>query len=244
MTMKLYQFAISHFSEKVRWALDYKNLNYQPVFLLPGTHSKQIRRMAPGSSVPVLDHDGEIVQGSAEILDYLERHFPEKSLSGDDANSKADALAWQQRLDDEAGPAIRTWAYHYLLQRPKQVAPMLTAQTPVYNRYLLRLGFSRVDEVMRDWMKINQKTADKAQQTLDSLLEELDAAYQTSGYLVGGGFTLADLTAASLLAPLFMPEKYPVPWPDTRRLPAPMKDWIAQKQPKLARVAEIYRLHR
>ena len=34
MTMKLYQFAISHFSEKVRWALDYKNLNYQPVFLI------------------------------------------------------------------------------------------------------------------------------------------------------------------------------------------------------------------
>ena len=75
MTMKLYQFAISHFSEKVRWALDYKNLNYQPVFLLPGAHIKPIRRMAPRSSVPVLDHDGEIVQGSAEILEYLETHL-------------------------------------------------------------------------------------------------------------------------------------------------------------------------
>ncbi len=244
MTMKLYQFAISHFSEKVRWALDYKNLNYQPVFLLPGAHIKPIRRMAPRSSVPVLDHDGEIVQGSAEILEYLENQFPETSLTGDDEQTKAGALAWQQRLDDEAGPAIRTWAYHYLLQRPKQVAPMLAAQTPFYNRYLLRLGFSRVDEVMRDWMKINQKTADKAQQTLETLLDELEAAYQTSGYLVGDRFTVADLTAASLLAPLFMPEQYPVPWPDTRRVPAPMKEWIEQKQPKVTRLAEIYQQHR
>lgn len=244
MTMKLYQFAISHFSEKVRWALDFKGLNYQPVFMLPGAHIKPIRKLARKSSVPVLDHDGTIVQGSAEILDYVEKNFPDNPLTPDDPQEKEQVLAWERRLDEEAGPAIRTWAYHYLLQRPKQVVPMLAAQTPFYNRLLLRLGFSRVDEVMRDWMKINAKTAAKAQQTLETVLEELNATYSQSEYLIGNQFSRADLTAASLLAPLFMPDQYPVPWPDARRVPAEMANWIEKKQPQVSRLSEIYQKHR
>ena len=43
MAVKLYQFCISHYSEKVRWALDYKDIKYQPVNLLPGQHSRTIK---------------------------------------------------------------------------------------------------------------------------------------------------------------------------------------------------------
>ena len=69
MALKLYQFAISHYCEKIRWALDYKGLNYETVNLLPGQHVKTIRKLTgEASSVPVLDHDGHVVQGSAAIL--------------------------------------------------------------------------------------------------------------------------------------------------------------------------------
>ena len=66
MALKLYQFAISHYCEKIRWALDYKGLNHVTVSLLPGQHVKTVRKLTgKASSVPVLDHDGQIVQGSA-----------------------------------------------------------------------------------------------------------------------------------------------------------------------------------
>ena len=245
MSIKLYQFCISHYSEKVRWALDFKGINYQPVNLLPGQHRKTILPLTGGeSSVPVLDHDGEIVQGSSRILDYLDDSFPDNPLVPDDPGQKAKALAWEKRLDEEAGPAIRTWVYHYFLQRPKVVVPMLAAGTPFYNRILLSLAFSRVDEIMRESMKINQKTADQAQETLENLLTELAEVYGKQPFLAGEHFSRADITAGALLAPLFMPAQYPVPWPKSHKAPRPVQAWLQDWQATVEPVAQMYRKNR
>ncbi|MBD3658095.1 glutathione S-transferase family protein [Marinobacter sp.] len=246
MAIRLYQFAISHYSEKVRWALDFKGLSYQAVNLLPGQHVATIRKVTRSkhTSVPVLDHDGEIVQGSAAILDYLDASFPDQPLIPPDPDLQNQVLAWQQRLDDAAGPAVRTYCYHYLLQRPKAVIPMLTAGTPFYNRFLLGLLFSKVDETMRNWMKINAKTAESARQTIDHLLTELAEVYQRQPYLVGDRFSRADLTAAALLAPIFQPPQYPVPWPRPARLPAELRTQLADWETRSEGLVRLYHDHR
>ncbi|SFL85235.1 glutathione S-transferase family protein [Marinobacter zhejiangensis] len=244
MAIKLYQFAISHYCEKIRWALDFKGLNYETISLLPGSHIKQIKSLTGKTSVPVLVHDDRVIQNSADIIDYLDKTFADRPLTPLDPQTRQLAREWERRLDTVAGPAIRCYCYHYLLQRPKQVVPMLAAQTPFYNRYLLRLGFSRIEEIMRNWMKINERTAQKAQQSMEDILAELAAAYQRSEFLVGNTFTRADLTAAALFAPLFQPEAYPVPWPSENRLPKPMQQWLESNQGQLAPLADLYTRYR
>lgn len=245
MALRLYQFAISHYCEKVRWALDYKDINYQAINLLPGQHMNTVKKLgADASSVPVLVHDGHCVQGSASILDYLDETFPERPLTPSDAVAREQALDWERRMDGELGPAVRCFAYHYFLQRPKVVVPMLTAGTPFYNRYIIRLAFSRVDEIMRNWMKINEKTADRSRQTMEDFLTELAHAYEASPYLVGNTFSRADLTAAAFLAPMFQPPQYPVPWPRPERIPQPVQNWLAQWQPQLKTLETLYCAHR
>ena len=245
MALKLYQFAISHYCEKVRWALDYKGLNYETVNLLPGQHVKAIRKLTgKASSVPVLDHDGYVVQGSGAILDYLDQSFPEHTLTPADPEIREQALAWERRLDEEAGPAVRCYSYHHFLQRPKIVVPMLAAGTPFYNRILLSLAFSRVDELMRQWMKINEKSAEKSRQQMEALLTELTAVYAQRPFLVDDQFTRADLTAAALFAPLFQPEQYPVPWPKPARIPQDIKTWLTQWEPQLGALEKVYRENR
>lgn len=244
MAIKLYQFAISHYCEKIRWALDHKGLSYQTINLLPGSHIKLIKGMTGSTSVPVLVHDDKVVQNSADIIDYLDDAFPERPLTPLDPHQRQMVREWERRLDKVAGPAVRCYCYHYLLQRPKLVAPMLAAQTPFYNRYLLRLGFSRVEELMRSWMKINERTARTAQQTIEDILSELAAAYQKSEFLVGDRFTRADLTAAALFAPLFQPQAYPVPWPAPNRLPQPMQQWLQRNEERIAPLTQLYQQQR
>lgn len=245
MAIKLYQFCISHYCEKVRWALDYKGVNYQAVNLLPGQHVKTIRELTGAeSSVPVLEHDGQIIQGSGQILDYLDKTFPDTPLMPENPDLQSRVRDWEQRLDEQAGPALRTWVYHYFLQRPKVVVPMLSAGTPFYNRFLLSLAFSRVDEIMRKWMKINQKTADESQAILEAFVTELADTYQQRTFLVGDQFTRADLTACSLLAPLFQPPAYPVPWPKPAKIPKPVKNWLSEWQAAVAPIASVYHRNR
>ncbi|HTN32633.1 MAG TPA: glutathione S-transferase family protein [Marinobacter sp.] len=246
MAIRLYQFAISHYCEKVRWALDYKGLNYSAVNLLPGQHIKTIRALTAGkdSSVPVIDHDGHIVQGSAPILDYLDDTFPERPLTPADPEARNQALAWEARLDEQAGSAVRCYSYHHFLQRPKVVIPMLAAGTPFYNRILLSLAFSRVDETMRKWMKINKKTSEDSRIILEGLLTELASAYRSQPFLAGESFSRADLTAAALFAPLFQPHQYPVPWPKPNKIPRDIRPWLEAWQPQLQILSNLYEHYR
>ena len=79
--IKLYQFPISHYCEKIRWVLDYKSLDYEITNLLVGRHRDVTLKLAPKSAVPVLVHDDVAVQNSSDIVTYLETTFPDPSLT-------------------------------------------------------------------------------------------------------------------------------------------------------------------
>jgi len=72
----LHQFPFSHFNEKARWGLDWKGVPHVRETYLPGPHAQQIQRLAGQTMTPVLVLDGEVIPGSARILDALERRFP------------------------------------------------------------------------------------------------------------------------------------------------------------------------
>jgi glutathione S-transferase len=82
---ELYDFTFSHYSEKARWALDFKGVPYTPRHLLPGFHMRTARKLAPRSSIPILKTDSAVIQGSTEIIDFLEQTFPDRSLTPRDA---------------------------------------------------------------------------------------------------------------------------------------------------------------
>ncbi|GGY31463.1 hypothetical protein GCM10011297_00190 [Bacterioplanes sanyensis] len=240
--MKLYQFPVSHFCEKVRWALDYKGLGYQTVDLLPGRHARRVQSLASGSHVPLLLDEGRKVQGSAAILDYLDQRYPQRSLIPDSSRKQQQIRQWEQRLDDETGPDVRLLCYHYLLQQPSLMIPMLTYRQPWYTGVLLRLGFGKVESTMRRWMRINERTALAARQRLEQTLKELGQGYEENAFLVGSQFSRADLTAAALLAPLFQPAQFDIPWPQA--MPSELQDWINQQRPYLKPLQSIYERYR
>ncbi len=242
MSVTLYQFPISHFCEKVRWALDYKEIPYQAKNLLPGLHVKTMTKLAKRSSVPVLDHEGTAIQNSADIIDYLEQQFPHNPLMPNDPALQAEVKEWERFCDKELGPTVRCFCYHILLDRPDIVIPLFTQGAAWWTPLFFKVFFPKLAPKMRRWMKINEQTAQDSQRRIEAALDKINTHLNGREYLVGDQFTSADLTAAALLAPLLMPDSYGLDWP--KELPASLQEMIHKNADKLQFAHKHYREYR
>lgn len=238
----LYQFPISHYCEKVRWALDYKNIEYQEKNLLPGFHMLTAKRLAPDTSLPILVDDGKAIQGSDRIITYLDETYPENNLTPEDGKLKAEAMEWENYADQEIGISIRRAYYHVLLDYPEVIIPLYTQKGPWYGTVLLKAVFPVLKMRMRALMDINQETARESKKKLIAAVERLYSHLQDHPFLVGDQFSRADLAAASLLAPLYRLDPYGLKWPD--RFPDALEDQIEELRDKSEWVVSLYESYR
>ena len=238
MAIVLHQFPISHYCEKVRWALDYKGLEYRSKNHLPGLHFKKMKAVVPFSSVPVLEHDGHYVQGSASIISYLDTQFPDHVLTPQTPEGREDALGWETFCDDNIGPHVRRYCYHTLLDHPDLVIPFFAQGGPFWGRTFLRVIFPKLQGVMRKAMQIREPHVSESRVALEQAIQTLVQAYQGRTYLVGEQFSQADLAAASLLAPLFMPPAYGLAWPSS--MPEPLQTWVNSQAEHLEPFRRLY----
>ncbi len=245
--LTLYQFQCSHYCEKVRWALDHKGLAYRTRNLVPGLHLHTTKRLAAKSQVPILEERGSpavepaVIQGSAEIIDYLDQTRPEGRLTPVDPSGAALAREWERYLDAEIGSSIRCWFYYHALPDPSLAKRFLLQGAPWYGRPFYALFYPAVRRGMRKLMHIDAAEAERSESRLRAALERLNGALRGPRYLVGGIFSRADLTACALLAPLCLP-----PAAVADALPEPVARFRAEQEaaPFFAWVAEIYRRHR
>jgi len=240
--LELYQLPISHYCEKVRWALDYKDLDYRKRNLLPGLHARKAKKLTSQSSVPILVHDGEVVYGSSRIVDYLDSTFKNNPLTPDDQNLAKSALEWERFADEEIGPRVRLLCYHILLDHPNIVIPFMTDNGPWYGPFLIKRIFPRLSLKMRALMKINDKTFDVSKIRLGVAIDKVCERLQGREFLVGENFTRADLAIASLLARFSMPEKYGLNWPDS--YPQELDQLIQGYSNILYWVSDLYKNYR
>jgi len=238
----LYQFPISHYCEKIRWALDYKNIGYEIKNLLPGLHLSRTRKLAPDTCVPILVDGDRVIQGSDSIITYLDETYAGQSLTPETGQLKNEALEWEQYVDREVGIHVRRCCYHVLLEHPDIVIPFFTHQGPWYGKLYIFCVYPKLKKAMRKYMNINQESEQRSRERLRVVIDKLHSHLQQNAFLVGDQFSRADLSAASLLAPLCMPEKYGLNWPD--QLPPEFEALVDGFQPKLNWVEEIYDKYR
>jgi glutathione S-transferase len=93
----LWQIEISHYSEKVRWALEYKGIDHVRRTPLPGTHIPIALALTRGAqpTVPVLTVDGRAIGDSTAIIAALEERYPEPPLYPEDPPSAAARSSWR-----------------------------------------------------------------------------------------------------------------------------------------------------
>jgi len=210
-TPVLYHLEVSHYNEKARWALDYKNVPHERRAPTPMLHTLRALAMTGKPTLPVLKLNGKAIGDSTRIIEALEREYPEPPLYPKDGGERRRALELEDYFDEDLGPYIRRWLFHEGLEgleiddfiestmksSPGAVKAMLKATAPVTRR-VLRLRYG-----------INAGGAQAGRGKVLSALDRVEQEIQPSGYLVGDSFTVADLTAAALLFPLVRPPEAP-----------------------------------
>jgi glutathione S-transferase len=245
MAITLHQFRGSHFNEKARWALAWKQLDHRRICYLPGPHRAAIRKLTGQTATPVIDVDGEVVAGSAAIIDCLERRFPERPLYPSNEAERDKALAIQTRFDTEVGPAARAAVFSVILDYPGYVTRVFASGEPAPSRVLYRLVLPLVRGVIaRANDAADPARVALAMEKVDRALDWLAGETRERPYLAGDSFTVADLSAAALLSPVAS-----VVHPDVAR-PPPVPESLLKllarwnDHPAIGWVRKQYALHR
>lgn len=222
MSIVLHQFAFSHFNEKARWALTYKNVPHERDTYLPGPHMPAIKKLSGSTQTPVLQRGGSCIAGSAEIIDSLESSHPQPALYPSEPALRAEALELQAHWDAVIGPAVRTVVFSSLVNNGNYLVAMFGGSKGWLKRMAYRATFPLAKPLIAKGNGVTdpenvRKSFDISGDALDQVAERT----QATGYMVGEHFSVADLTAASLLAPIA-----DVQHPDMCR-PKPMPDDFA-----------------
>lgn len=243
---RLYLFKLSHFCEKARWACDRKGMAYETVTVLPGMHLVTMRRVAPRRTVPVWVEDGQVIQGSSEIIDYLDVRYPEAPLTPEEPAARAEALRWESLLDKELGKTVRRVFYYHALQDRRYLANQYNHGGPTWGPWFYALTMPLILRGVRSLYDVSAESAARDLTRIEAVFAQLDAHLAERRYLAGDRFSRADLTLAALAAPLVYPSGHPEEssWRRT-----PPTAWVEQTQRfrdslTAQRVRELYRLER
>ena len=243
MKIKLYEFPHSHFCEVARWALDFKGLDYQSVPLLPGWHAIKMKKLGLQTSLPVLEIDESVVQGSSAILDFLDEKFPEKSLAPDLPITEIHAL--ETNIAQTIGVPLRRLCYYALLPHPELVRFCFMHRSGILEQCIFRATYGVLQRRLIGAYDITQSGAESAERELEDAIAAHERLLDGRQYLVGDTFSRVDLSFAALFAFMVMPPRYPVPWPDKFNSLA-IKDWFDSKQETRSyqHVERMYQRHR
>jgi glutathione S-transferase len=245
----LWHLRVSHFSEKVRWALDFKRLPHRRRAPLPGVHMLVALERSRGASptLPLLELGDARLGDSTAAIAAIERRFPERPLYPADPAARRRALALEELFDEGLGPSARLLVFHELGREPRLLGEVGAYAVPgrIGEATALLGAYARVFTAAR----YGVAAADAAERGRAGVLAALDRleaelAAGDGEHLVGESFTVADLTAAALFYPVVGPEGGPLPTDLPR--PAPLREFIdgIRDRPGFGWVERTYRRYR
>ncbi len=207
----LYVFAISHYCEKARWALEHLEIEYDLRFLAPGLHMGAAKKLGVDSStLPILATESAAIQGSAAIVDWAdETTRTDKRLTPVEAREQCHEM--EVRLDDLAGVHLRRFFYsEALVEHPETVKPIFAKDLVGKPRVFVTFAWPLVRRLMIKGMDLGRSQGEESREILEGEMNWLDEMLADGRrFLVGDRFSRVDLAAASLLGPVADAREHP-----------------------------------
>lgn len=225
--MRLITIPMSHYCEKARWGLAHAGVDYVEEAHLQVFHYAAIRGHNKTGMVPVLVTDNGAISDSTAILQFLDQRLtPSRKLYPDSQRIAIEAL--EEQLDAHFGVETRRWVYFHWMKLSRQEVMRTAAQgTPAWERALAPLLFPMMRRYLSQHLLISSENVARGMRaihaTFDGVAEKLRDGRP---FLFGDSFTAADLTFASLAAPILLPPEYGIRLPTMDEAPAQAREDI------------------
>jgi len=215
---------ISHYCEKARWALDRAGIAYRERAHLQVLHWIPVARAGGKKTAPVLVWGNRVFAESEEIVEAASAQAPpDRALFPDDPDAAAEVRALQRDFDAVLGPEGRRWMYFKMRGRRDLAVAYACTGVPAWQRRGLPLAYPLVTQIIDRYLDITPASAERSAAEVRAVFDTVaERIGDGRPYLCGERFTAADLTFASLSAPLLMPPEYGVPLPQPDELPPAM----------------------
>jgi glutathione S-transferase len=226
---RLITIAFSHFCEKARWALDRAGIAYVEDAHLPlFSYVPLLRARAKRTAPALVTGDGEVLSDSTDILRWCDARGDAEPLFPDDDR---DVAALEDDFDRRLGPASRRLGYFHLLDDAPAVANVMSKHGPTWERTVGTYARPLAVALIRRGLRVDAAGAARSREVMDRTFDTVEARLADGRrYLCGDRLTAADLTFASLAAPLLLPDGYASYLPDPPLVP-----------PALRQVSDAYR---
>ncbi|CAF1282778.1 unnamed protein product [Rotaria sordida] len=212
--LRFYQIPWSTYCDKVRWALDLKEIPYDIINYNPYGKTKGLER-APKTIrklMPILEdpnnNDNPFRCDSTPILLYLHNQYSQSSISLFPLSYEQCQQVFDKclRLDSELGLYTRRIAYVQILKEKPSIISILLSEkySWAYNpddiRSRLISPFISCFMIAR--YRLHRIREDGLKEKTEQILLDIGEYLHTHNYLVGEQFSAADLTFCSLIKPL------------------------------------------
>jgi glutathione S-transferase len=192
MALALYNFPQSTCSQKVRFCIAEKELEWEDLRLDPlqEDHLKPwYLELNPNGVVPTLVHNDVAIADSSTIMEYLDEVFPEPRLLPETAVERAHARKWLRYFEEVPTVAIRypSFQYHFIRRFQALDDTELSAaadKRPLRTDFYRRMGRTGFTDAEM------QASFDKLKQAA----HRVDSAIVKNGgtWIMGHQLTLAD----------------------------------------------------
>ncbi|HHH10636.1 MAG TPA: glutathione S-transferase [Sorangium sp.] len=221
MTIRLITIPISHYCEKARWGLERAGIPYQEEPHLQLFHYLPAWRYGRGYTLPLLIHSGGILTDSSDILLWVDARYGGQPRLYPD-RLRHQVLALSRQFDEQLGPASRMLMYRHMLPYREVAAHYGGYGIPAWQRWAFRKRpYAAVKRIISSRVGLTRAATTRARQRVGQVFDTVAARISDGRpYLLGDAFTAADLTFASMCAPLLLPANYGVPLPHDHELSA------------------------
>ncbi len=194
--LHLYHFGLSNCAQRVRLALEEKQLPWTShyVDLSKFEHLKEeYQSIHPNGVVPALVHDGKLVIESLDIIQYLDEQYSQHPLMPGSEREKSAVNTWMQLAGGEER-VVKTLTYERIF-RPRR--------NPTEKDLEFYAQHQRNPDLVRfhaDYIHgFGAERLEQCEQSFVTFLTKLDHATASQDYLAGEAFSLADIAIAPMV---------------------------------------------